>query len=249
MHSYHDGMKRLPVGAQNNPRTAWPVYLYSQIEMGASATAYRYDRDYNLSPNTVSSTLTGVVCAYTPIFFCPSDRSPPLYWQGDIYWRTKGSYAVNWGGTADPGSAPAGGPAPFGYTDYSNRASPRLVRLNDIKDGTSSTLMLSEVIPAGGGDIRGDFISDDRGCGKFMTLDTPNSGTDTSIYVCDTSDPTLPACTASQPAARMAARSRHPGGVNATMCDGAVRFVKDSIDLASWQALGTMRGRDIPTEN
>jgi prepilin-type N-terminal cleavage/methylation domain-containing protein/prepilin-type processing-associated H-X9-DG protein len=36
-----------------------------------------------------------------------------------------------------------------------------------------------------------------------------------------------------------AARSYHPGGVNVAMCDGSVRTVTDSIDLAAWRAAGS----------
>lgn len=35
------------------------------------------------------------------------------------------------------------------------------------------------------------------------------------------------------------ARSRHPGGVNLLMMDGAVRFVSENIDLATWRAVAT----------
>ena len=38
------------------------------------------------------------------------------------------------------------------------------------------------------------------------------------------------------------ARSFHSGGVNVLMMDGAVRFVGDSVDLATWRALGTRAG-------
>lgn len=39
-----------------------------------------------------------------------------------------------------------------------------------------------------------------------------------------------------------AARSRHPGGVNACFCDGSVRFVQESIDRATWHAIWTRAG-------
>jgi prepilin-type N-terminal cleavage/methylation domain-containing protein/prepilin-type processing-associated H-X9-DG protein len=37
------------------------------------------------------------------------------------------------------------------------------------------------------------------------------------------------------------ALSKHPGGVNACLADGSVRFVRDSIDLRTWQLLGNAR--------
>ncbi|WP_152052633.1 DUF1559 family PulG-like putative transporter [Tautonia marina] len=42
-----------------------------------------------------------------------------------------------------------------------------------------------------------------------------------------------------------AARSDHPGGVNAAMADGSVRWFSSSIDRATWRALGTRNGGEI----
>jgi prepilin-type N-terminal cleavage/methylation domain-containing protein/prepilin-type processing-associated H-X9-DG protein len=39
-----------------------------------------------------------------------------------------------------------------------------------------------------------------------------------------------------------AARSYHPGGVNAVFCDGSVRFIKDSINADVWRAVGSRAG-------
>jgi prepilin-type N-terminal cleavage/methylation domain-containing protein/prepilin-type processing-associated H-X9-DG protein len=36
-----------------------------------------------------------------------------------------------------------------------------------------------------------------------------------------------------------AARSNHPGGVNALFCDGHVQFIKDTVSLTTWRALAT----------
>jgi prepilin-type processing-associated H-X9-DG protein len=36
--------------------------------------------------------------------------------------------------------------------------------------------------------------------------------------------------------------SGHPGGVNMCFTDGAVKFVKDTIDLKTFWALGTRNG-------
>jgi prepilin-type processing-associated H-X9-DG protein len=42
-----------------------------------------------------------------------------------------------------------------------------------------------------------------------------------------------------------AARSRHPGGVNACFVDGSVRFVKESIEQNVWQAVWTRAGGEV----
>jgi hypothetical protein len=41
---------------------------------------------------------------------------------------------------------------------------------------------------------------------------------------------------------RAAARSRHPGGVNVVVCDGAGRFVSDNVDENLWLAAGSTQG-------
>jgi prepilin-type processing-associated H-X9-DG protein len=39
--------------------------------------------------------------------------------------------------------------------------------------------------------------------------------------------------------------SWHPGGVNVTLADGSVRFVKNSISIQTWMALGTRAGNEV----
>lgn len=40
-------------------------------------------------------------------------------------------------------------------------------------------------------------------------------------------------------------RSQHPGGVHIVFGDGSVKFIKDSINLSTYQALGTRNGKDL----
>ena len=42
-----------------------------------------------------------------------------------------------------------------------------------------------------------------------------------------------------------ASRSRHPGGVNTLFGDGSVRFVKNTINGATWIALGSIAGGEV----
>jgi len=39
--------------------------------------------------------------------------------------------------------------------------------------------------------------------------------------------------------------SNHPGGVNVAFCDGSVRFVRNSVDLKTWWALGSRAGGEV----
>jgi len=41
------------------------------------------------------------------------------------------------------------------------------------------------------------------------------------------------------------ATSNHPGGVNVGMCDGSVRFIKNSVAMTTWWALGTKDSGDV----
>jgi prepilin-type N-terminal cleavage/methylation domain-containing protein/prepilin-type processing-associated H-X9-DG protein len=43
----------------------------------------------------------------------------------------------------------------------------------------------------------------------------------------------------------LAARSYHPGGVNVGLSDGSVRWVKNSINLTTWNAVGSRAGSEI----
>lgn len=40
-------------------------------------------------------------------------------------------------------------------------------------------------------------------------------------------------------------RSRHPGGVNAGLCDGSVRFISETVERATWYALWTRAGGEV----
>jgi prepilin-type processing-associated H-X9-DG protein len=40
-------------------------------------------------------------------------------------------------------------------------------------------------------------------------------------------------------------RSKHPGGVNVGMCDGSVRFIKNSVNIYTFQALSSTKGSEV----
>jgi len=143
--------------------------------------------------------------------------------------------------------------------------------LGAIKDGTSNTLGFSEVLqgkpapnrPTGFEDWNGVVNHDMRGHvydpygAWFCAVYTPNTqepdridagGSGRYCYVSDKAMPCLGpgATSAVYGAARsvVTPRSRHTGGVNATMMDGSVQFVSSTISWQTWQAMSTANGRD-----
>ena len=128
-------------------------------------------------------------------------------------------------------------------------------RIEEIVDGTSKTMCFGEY-------LTGHNDTDQRGWpwwpGASMSFihvaNTPNSSAPDIMspghcpvgynlpelnlpcvgggQVCN------PYCTDSE--FSIASRSRHPGGVQVLLCDGAVRFVSDNVHLDLWQRLGWM---------
>jgi prepilin-type N-terminal cleavage/methylation domain-containing protein/prepilin-type processing-associated H-X9-DG protein len=256
MQNYHSVRKRLPEGARVNPRRVWVVYTWPYIEDQTLATSFNQSVHFWQPPNTVTETTDGIYAKHVPIYYCASDR-PGAMWKGDIYWRCRGNYVINWGNmnqpydAADPVQDPKNGLAPFGYKDHRSFDQPRTSSFKDFTDGTSHTMLLSEVVMAANDetyDIRGDMLNDGEGCATYMTFDTPNSGTDRSPYF----NPS-PALAENPPGlvagfGRKAARSRHPGGVNVVMADASLQFVADDIALVVWRAMGTMNGAEVTNQ-
>jgi prepilin-type processing-associated H-X9-DG protein len=156
------------------------------------------------------------------------------------------------------------GGAPVGFTGAPFHGNVS-TSLRDIIDGTSNTVLCGEVIigingPGGAintwpGDLgqygtydhRGDVFNDDYNCSMFMTYTTPNSKIPDQMgiyFYCGNLWQGNPPCNDLIPAWN-AARSRHPGGVNVLFSDGSVRFIKDTINFATWRAIGSPSGQEV----
>jgi prepilin-type N-terminal cleavage/methylation domain-containing protein/prepilin-type processing-associated H-X9-DG protein len=245
MHGFHDAQGRLPLGARNNPRQTWVMYLWAYVEQNALAQRNDLNQHFYVPPGTIGGTMNGLCGQKVPLYYCPSDSGSDLNSPSAYYQRCRGNYVVNWGNARYDTAPPTVGTAPFAHLN-GNRSTPRATRMTDISDGTSNTLMLSEYLMAKSpddNDWRGDIHNDD-GVFKFMTLTTPNSSSpDVVNWAIANNDPLMPVTTAG--AQYNAARSRHSGGVNAALCDGSIRFFSNSIASGTWQALGTMDGGEV----
>jgi prepilin-type N-terminal cleavage/methylation domain-containing protein/prepilin-type processing-associated H-X9-DG protein len=146
-------------------------------------------------------------------------------------------------------------PGPYNFIAHDNTFKP-VVRIAEISDGTSNTLAISETIQGKGGDLRG-FGWWGGGC-HFETKLTPNSPQpDITEQSCTPANRLNPPCL-NHPNPKpgnpdpngeesIAARSRHPIGVNAAFCDGSARFISNNVNLDVWRALGTAAGGDPAT--
>jgi prepilin-type N-terminal cleavage/methylation domain-containing protein/prepilin-type processing-associated H-X9-DG protein len=263
LHNYHDVNGKLPFGSTNNSATThrqtWVMYVWPYVEQTALAGRSDYKQPFYVPPFTVWYTLNGLCGQHVPIYLCPSDNGQVDQNVGQ-YQRTRGNYVVNWGNALydDRRSASAGGTAvatnfgPFYHID-GRRDRPGTVTIVGITDGTSNTLLLSESLiakVASDNDWRGDIHNDD-GVFRFHTVVTPNSSApdliSSTTFFTPNNDPLMPIALGNPQ--RAAARSRHTGGVNASMSDGSVRFVSNSIALNTWMAMGSMAGGEVVQNN
>jgi prepilin-type N-terminal cleavage/methylation domain-containing protein/prepilin-type processing-associated H-X9-DG protein len=78
----------------------------------------------------------------------------------------------------------------------------------------------------------------------FNTIVPPNGGGTIKWSACRAD-----CCNQAQHAHWVNAVSNHPGGVNVMMADGSVKFVKDSVAMMTWWALGTKsRGEALSSD-
>ncbi len=236
-------------------RSTWVPRIWPFIEQTALYSIYDFRVGFYAEPNCAYNNPSASRPVNTPVsyYYCPSDR-PGALWRADPYSQTRGNYVVNMGNDWFWNSAKPSMPykndnwkgAPF-YLNISTT-------LSQVVDGTSNTMIASEVICAEDSafDFHGQIFNDEGPGPGFMTVTGPNSSTPDSCYCytgasgtsLNTTNRFIP-CTGtplSGDERYQAARSKHPGGVNTAMCDGAVRFVSDTVELEVWRAAGSTQG-------
>jgi prepilin-type N-terminal cleavage/methylation domain-containing protein/prepilin-type processing-associated H-X9-DG protein len=249
VHAYHDANRKLPPGGDAK-RFAAQALLLPYIEQ---APLYR-TINFGVAPG--DATNDGPRAAVVPIYVCPSDpyNALPAGWAGNNYVFNYGPDIV----FAQPTTRGA-----FSFGDMK-------VKLGAIPDGTSNTACFAErmkgdfsnavatprtdlMSPAGvqptsaddavvkcrafnANDLQYQWRSDYGGhwlqtwhMTLYQHVDVPNS----------------PSCAFPPTLCSMNANSGHEGGLNVLLCDGSVRFVSDSINLATWRALGSRNGGEV----
>jgi prepilin-type processing-associated H-X9-DG protein/prepilin-type N-terminal cleavage/methylation domain-containing protein len=275
LHNYHDTNQSFPKGVINGsqtvpqvaPRMTYLFFLYPDLEQEATFNRFDFKTFEGGTPDGFGGLLPwcsssnslppdAPTAHVVPTLLCPSDGLGGTTWThyfpGEEHRRggtfNHSNYLGFFGdrnyGAFFPGNGPPNKRAVFGV-NYG-------ARLGDIQDGTSNTMALGEYLTGlpkdeAPNDARGHHWLDIQS--QLYTQSAPNSSTPDLIFpdIRCYNRPELNLPCAASPLDQVTAtsRSRHPGGVNILMADGSVRFVEETIKLATWQALGTIASGEV----
>ncbi|MDR3620649.1 MAG: DUF1559 domain-containing protein [Paludisphaera borealis] len=250
---------------------AWSVHgrILPQLELGTMYNAINFTVNYEDPPNTTISNTT------IATFLCPSEQHPepkPSDYgsQGvSSYGFVMGDWFV-WGSIGGINGRSAFGPnrsvrfaeirdglsqtlAAGEVRTYQNRMNNCALSLITNPANIPSPAAAPETVAPeyyGTCSIKPDAhtVWADGGVleSGLTTAWTPNRAIlggpnrDTDIDIVGSSEKTLKPVFAA-----VNSRSYHPGGVNSLFADGSVRFIKNSIDGATWRSLGTIAGGEV----
>lgn len=272
-HNYHSALNTFPLGygpmvvpygsGQAQPpgsgggEWAWPLRLLPYLEQAALAQKIPWHINYSGHPHP---DYNYIVAAQIPTFLCPSDPGSPNPYNHDGTCTSPADRRhgrMSYGGNF--GIGPQEGPIISATSLPTRQPTQRIrgvlsynwgARFQDIPDGTSNTLLMSELIVGVGCTIRGTHTYDEGPL--YMHDYSPNDRTPDQVRWCSNQDKvsTRAPCIqiSKQNMVLHNSRSYHPGGVNVCLCDGSVRFISENIELRTWQYLGTPDGGEvIPT--
>jgi prepilin-type processing-associated H-X9-DG protein len=259
LHNYESAHRAFPPGTLGFP---WVFSAQSQLLPCVEQENLKNLLDFRNPPLTFGSFPEGtqneqMARQRIPLFTCPSDvpAVPNSEFGGISYPACTGSGLVNDGSNTDAD----------GVIFARSR-----IRIADITDGTSYTVVFGESVMGSGEDLTGPVPKD----AVRQVVELP-LGTVTTEAACAPAASTfwsgqrgakwinghfadtlynhyyapnspVPDCNnAFHNRALIAARSMHRGGVNAGFCDGSVRFIANTVDLDVWRAHATRDGREV----
>jgi prepilin-type N-terminal cleavage/methylation domain-containing protein/prepilin-type processing-associated H-X9-DG protein len=267
MHNYIDSTSALPLGRTLQSGTYRPFSQQARILGFMEQINIFNTLNFSLSSYDPSN-VTGAAASINS-FLCPSDAAIQIPsgqvlagygWGGTNYRANEGTSVAMWYGSDDPTNVNNGIVPPPNGPFYSDQ----LITLAMITDGTSNTAAFSEhVLGDFSNSVVTDFsdtfepgthpvTSDDAyqfclatAINNLATQGYSNVGApwvygyhSTTSYW-HSAPPNSRSCMFPPSRISTTANSRHPGGVNLGLLDGSVRFIKSTINLSTWRALGT----------
>lgn len=247
IHNYHDVYRQFPNANANSTLSGGSLFtsILPMIDQGGAYEHY----DFNLTNSApfnvkvTSQRIPGYLCPSSPerrsVPGCDSDRG-----------RAPGNYAVCIG-SRDYNQYWSffGSPRPVldGAIVYTDSVT-RNTRFRDVRDGTTSTLMVGETaynLP----DYKfssGACAGESRYSFTYWSVPYPGSTACTTEYDFNPHDVANDGVF--DPNWTRSFRSDHVGGVHFLLADGSVHFISENIDAGLFDALATRNGGEVVGE-
>ncbi len=257
IHNYHDTHGCIPIAGVRG--TVDPVSAHARLLPYLEQSPLYSLVDFNVPFDHVNNTIPRIT--ELQVFRCPSDptRLPASIGGRNNYYWNAGSGIVMYA------SGAAGQPAPNGVVFHNMR-----FRFNDIIDGLSNTAAMAEKLTSDGNNGISTPKTDTFRPGTY-----PNNADEATLQcnAADVTDlsqqgysnvggpwlqhyhsttqynhvlpPNGRSCMFPPGRIATTSNSQHTGGVQLLLCDGSVRFVSDSLDIATWRNLGSIAGGEV----
>ena len=223
LHAFHDTQGSFPWGClehrftptgykSENRQLAWSAYILPFVEQRGTSQRIDFDEPYDSPINADAA------AEIVPIFICPSISR-------DEYLTKDGRAVCDYAGITGERIYWVGRPSKEisnfpekGIMVHDTRvpgfSAPRRIRIRDVQDGTSNTLIMAEDSK---GATHPEWIN---GLNVMDQAKPINAGTENDIS------------------------SEHPGGAQTLFADGHVRFLLDELDLPTLAALCSRSGKE-----
>lgn len=270
LHNHHDTYRKFPKGVDARTGWAWSAFILPFIEQEA---LYRqFELTVRMDKQSSGIPQQQVVA----VFRCPSDDTPAKHvGSHDVHDSATGvdrattSYCGVASGTAVRDRDSANDSEKFSHIGHHKQNGILIqegaVKIADIRDGTSNTIAIAEVISVLDEEPnrkRRDYGADrplnivDHLCFAGDVADgernnTGHKGEVSEVVVSTGVGPGLPLLADNRISIderELSSCSYHAAGQHCGLADGSVRMIAQTVDISVWNGLGTRAGKEVPGE-
>ncbi len=263
LHNYHDTVGTLPLGRTTPQQFSFSPLARMLPFMEQTTLQSALNFDWGWSDPQNSTVYTTSVSS----FLCPSDPQTaiPNQWGGTNYRSNEGTTVAMWQGASDTTNVNAALPPANGLFFALTP-----IRLADVTDGTSNTAAFSEHIKGDFNNTVATELADtfwpqtypatadeavaqcramnwrDLAFQRVSDVGAPWAyGYHSTTSYWHSGPPNSRSCMFPPSRIMTTATSKHPGGVNVCLADGSVKFVKDTVNILAWRAVGSRNGGEV----